>query len=163
MAKIIQLTQGYSAIVDDEDFERVNDFKWYANKTRNGLMYARRTIVFPRINGKQPQIKQHLHRFILGIEDRNIFVDFKDDNPLNCQKENLIISNSACKTHYITPRKKNKEDKGVRKHFNKWNARIKGENGKEKFLGSFDKKEDAINAYKNAMNEMIEKKGGKII
>ena len=33
MVKEIQLTQGYVALVDDEDFERVNEYKWYAQRT----------------------------------------------------------------------------------------------------------------------------------
>jgi len=163
MAKEIDLTQGYKAIVDDEDFEKVTNYKWHINKTKNGLMYARRTIVFPRKNGKQPQIKQYLHRFILGIDDKNILIDFKNDNPLDCRKDNLIISNQACKTHYITLRQKNNENKGIRKHWRKWNARIIGDNGKQIFLGSFDKKEDAKKAYDKAMKEQILKKGGKNI
>ena len=92
MAKAIELTQGCHAIVDDEDFQKVSNYKWHANKTKNGFIYARRTIVFPRKNGKQPQIKQYLHRFILGIEDKNILIDFKNNDPLDCRKSNLIIS-----------------------------------------------------------------------
>lgn len=33
--KTIQLTQGKIAMVDDEDFERLNQYKWYALKSRN--------------------------------------------------------------------------------------------------------------------------------
>jgi hypothetical protein len=29
--KTVQLTKGYVALVSDEDFERVNQFKWCAN------------------------------------------------------------------------------------------------------------------------------------
>ena len=163
MAKEINLTQGYKALIDEEDFERVTNFKWHTNKTKNGLMYARRTIVFQRVNGKQPQIKQYLHRFILGIEDKNVIIDFKDDNPLNCQKENLIISNVACKTHFRTNRKSNKENRGVRKKYNKWHARIIDEKGKQKFIGTFDKKEDAIKAFDKEVIEMMRKKGAKNI
>ncbi len=99
MAKEIELTKGFKAIVDDEDYERVNCFKWHVNETKNSLKYARRTIVFTRINGRQPQIKQYLHRYILDNFDMSVKIDFKDDNPLNCKKENFIISNEACKSH----------------------------------------------------------------
>ena len=36
MAKEIPLTQGYVALVDDEDYERVNKFKWHALALQNG-------------------------------------------------------------------------------------------------------------------------------
>ncbi len=35
--KLIPLTQGQFAIVDDEDFESLNRFKWYARKTKYGF------------------------------------------------------------------------------------------------------------------------------
>jgi len=48
-AKLIPLTQGKFAIVDKEDFNWVNKYKWYAALCR-GRYYARRLI---RNNGKQ--------------------------------------------------------------------------------------------------------------
>lgn len=47
--KAIQLTQGKVAIVDDDDFEKVNKFKWYALLSR-GRFYAARNILVS--NGK---------------------------------------------------------------------------------------------------------------
>ena len=41
--KEITLTQGQIAIVDDEDFEFLNQFKWYAHKS-NKTFYAGRNI-----------------------------------------------------------------------------------------------------------------------
>lgn len=42
MTKEIQLTRGMVAIVDDDDFERANQFKWYATKGKknNTFEYA---------------------------------------------------------------------------------------------------------------------------
>lgn len=39
--RYIPLTQGKRAIVDNDDFERIAQYKWYAHKERN-LYYARR-------------------------------------------------------------------------------------------------------------------------
>jgi hypothetical protein len=156
----IQLTKGFIAIVDDEDYERVNCFKWHVSETKNGLKYARRTIVFTRIDGKQPQIKQFLHRFVLDNFDKNIKIDFKDDNPLNCTKRNLIISNNVCKTYNAT-RRKSLLLKGVRKRYKKWNSRIfDGE--KSIFLGSFSSEEEAFKAYAKKNIELQKLNGAKL-
>ncbi len=153
----IELTQGFHALVDDEDYERVNQFKWHASKTTNGLVYARRGIVLPRVNGKQPMIKQYMHRFILNNFDAAIIIDFKDDNPLNCQKYNLIISNTACKSHNTVPRKR-KLAKGVRKHGNKFEARI-SINKRTTIIGYYDTEEQAFSAYLTKNIEVQRQKG----
>ena len=59
--KEIQLTQGQVALVDDEDFERLNQYKWCADKHRNTYYAHRRG---PTINGKQTKIK--MHHLIIG-------------------------------------------------------------------------------------------------
>src|SRR3990167_10859282 len=59
--KRIKLTQGKFAIVDNEDFEWLNQWKWHYN---NSDGYAYRTKVFRRINGKQPKEHISIHRLI---------------------------------------------------------------------------------------------------
>ena len=51
--KTIELTQGYVALVDDEDFERVNAFKWYA-QVNHKTVYAHRST--PRVNGNNASL-----------------------------------------------------------------------------------------------------------
>lgn len=77
--KTISLTKGKVALVDDEDYERVNVFKWLYN---NG--YASR-VVYHKRKGK----KIKMSRFIMNVIDKNIIIDHKDRNPLNNQKNNL--------------------------------------------------------------------------
>jgi hypothetical protein len=87
--KQIPLTQGQFALVDDEDYERVNQFKWYyimMNKN-TGLCYARRHM---NISGKDNIV--YLHRFILGISNGKSKIDHKDGNGLNNQRSNIRIS-----------------------------------------------------------------------
>ena len=70
MAKEIQLTKNKVAIVDDEDFEYLNQWKWSTNAANPRRFYAWRN---KRIEGKVNMI--YLHRFILNITDRKIHVD----------------------------------------------------------------------------------------
>ena len=57
--KEITLTRGYVALVDDEDYEELNKFKWYAN----GKMYAERH----RKNENGRDIIVSMHREILKL------------------------------------------------------------------------------------------------
>lgn len=64
--KEITLSQGKVAIVDDEDFERVNEFKWTASKESRGTkFYAIRWTTFRR-GGRR--FKLRMHRFVMGLE-----------------------------------------------------------------------------------------------
>ena len=77
--KLIPLSVGYNAQVSDEDFEYVSMFSWRLSNQR-GYLYA--------INDKFGS----LHRIILGVSDPKVFVDHKDRNGLNCQRDNIRIS-----------------------------------------------------------------------
>lgn len=79
--KIIPLSQGQVALVDDADFEAVNAFKWCAFKRRKGFHAARKV---RRADGSWAT--QYLHQFLLpGIPQ----IDHKDGNGLNNQRQNL--------------------------------------------------------------------------
>jgi len=90
--KQIPLTQGKFALVDDCDFERVNQFKWYAIRMNKGkeLFYARRHIT---VYGKDKM--QYLHRFLLGITNSKIKVDHKDGNGLNNIRSNIRLATQS--------------------------------------------------------------------
>lgn len=80
--KTINLTQGQVALVDDEDYEYLNQWKWCAHKDGN-TYYAERS---QRHNGKDVFYK--MHRVIMNTE-KGMVVDHKDHNGLNNQKDNL--------------------------------------------------------------------------
>lgn len=135
----IPLTQGRFALVDDEDFEYLNQWKWYFDHG-----YARRD---QKIEGKKRRI--YMHREII---ENSFGVDHKDNNRLNNQRSNL---RSATQAQNILNTKKYKgwtsRFKGVSWHkkSKKWMAQIRASK-KHFYLGLFDKEVDAYEAYKEA-------------
>lgn len=100
--KEIKLSKNKVALVDDEDFDRVNAFRWYASQeSRNGKKwYAIRRVTvevedFPGIKYNR-RVKIRMHRFIMGlgseiIEPTGLVVDHGPGGTLDNRKENLEI------------------------------------------------------------------------
>lgn len=138
------------AQVDDEDFEYLNQFKWFPHNRgtlKKPFLYA---IKGKRINGKQIMIS--MHRVIMNVDSVGILIDHRDHNTLNNQKYNL---RKATKTQNQTNRTSmiggTSEYLGVslRKDTNKWTARIQTKN-KYKSLGCFYSEKEAAYAYNEA-------------
>lgn len=77
----VGLTQGKVALVDDADYEKVSQFKWYACR-RGCNWYASRHLKM--VGGKQKL--QSLHHFLVPGVKR---LDHEDGNGLNNQRKNL--------------------------------------------------------------------------
>lgn len=86
--KHIPLTQGKFTIVDDEDFEWLNKYKWCAHFESN-MCYAYTNI---RINGKHRILK--MHRMIVGARHGEL-TDHRNTNGLDNRSENLRICTKA--------------------------------------------------------------------
>jgi hypothetical protein len=138
--KTIQLTKGYEAQVDDEDYERINAFKWRANVHKCGV-YATRAHWLG--GGKYKTV--HMHRQILGLpQNREKIVDHIDGNPLNNTKANLRI----CTYQQNNANSRGKsETRGVRVYRGKWEASITV-NRKTLYIGRYSELEQASSAYR---------------
>lgn len=90
--KLIPLTQGKFAHVDDEDYDRLSKYSWHAQKTPYTYYAVRNE---ENWDGKSPRKKVKLHREILGITDPNITVDHENGDGLFCVKSNLRITNHS--------------------------------------------------------------------
>lgn len=149
--RIITLTRGLEAIVDDEDYALATGFgKWQALKGKD-TWYA-------VINKRGHALL--LHRLVMGIgheSGKYKRIDHIDFNGLNCQKINLrIVSSSVNLHHRQKPMSRNKTGvTGVSwsKQKRKWTAEIKWEKVRT-HLGFFDKFEDAVAARKQKENEL---------
>lgn len=136
--KLIGLTRGLSAMVDDEDYETLNEFKWHARKSYNTFYASRRFTE----DGKQKSV--HMHRVVLGLTDLRFQGDHRDRNGLNNQRDNLRIVTNQENSF-------NTNAKGY--YFHKpsrlFRARIKI-NGKHKPLGYHKTELAAHHAYLDA-------------
>lgn len=156
--KTIFLTKNQITRVSDQDYDRVNQFKWYASARSDGKFYAKRKQWFPK-QKKYELIS--LHRFILN-PPRELDIDHIDGDGLNNQRENL---------------------RAVDKHTNMWNQKTRRTsltgfrgisidrytmnktgrpvfrasvtwNGKFHHLGRFKELEDAISAREAKVKEL---------
>jgi hypothetical protein len=139
--KRIELTQGKYATVDDVDYEKVSQHKWWAQQSNlsDHLWYAMTKIDTQVVS---------LHRFLMECPKGE--VDHKDGDGLNNRRANL---REVTKTQQRMNQKRFKNNqsgfKGVRWEANKWRARI-GVNNKHIHLGRFENKLDAAKAYNDA-------------
>lgn len=146
--KKIKLTQGQYALIDDEDFDRVKELTWHALKIHD-IFYAGSNCPVP---GTKPIKFKNLlmHRFLMGVTERRIFIDHIDHNGLNNQKYNL---RKATDDQNRSNRKAHKGSSskyvGVSKYRDKWVAIIGKKTGNI-FLGRFICEEEAAIAYNEA-------------
>jgi hypothetical protein len=134
--KEVQLTKGYVALVDDEDYESLSAYTWYA--------VIRKHTVYARTHWWQGGVRKNvsMHRMILnpivGLE-----VDHLNHNGLDNRRQNIRISTRSENAY-------NREyyGKGVQWYPQrlKWRVIIKG-----KYVGLFATKEDAEKAHAAAI------------
>lgn len=141
--RLIPLSQGKNAIVDAEDFERINQWNWSASSYRGKFRACR----FTERNGRPT----FMHHVILGIP-HDTMIDHKSGDGLDNRKQNLRRcsnqQNSFNKGMYST---NTSGFKGVvlDKTSRKWKAQITV-NGKGFSIGRFKTAEAAALAYDEA-------------
>lgn len=133
----------FVALVDDEDYDYINQWNWYVYP-QGRTFYAKRRI---KIGNKFKEL--FMHRVILNVTNDRL-VDHKDHNGLNNQRKNIRECNYT--ENAINTIKSNSRSSywGVRHKKNgKILSRIKT-NRKVINLGTYDTEKEAALAYNRA-------------
>jgi|SRR5208282_2729096 len=157
--KVIPLTKGYAASVDDDDFGRLNAFKWCALviRRRDGSVLHVYAVRWVAIAGEK-RILQYMHRFITDVTDPKTHVDHENHDGLNNQRHNLRIAtpmqNHGNQLKQSFPA--SSKFKGVYwdKQQRRWIAQLQT-HGRSKKLGRFCSEEAAALAYDSAARELF--------
>ena len=128
----IELTRGYKAIVDEEDFERVSQHKW---------LYIEQGYARTKINRKT----MSLHRFIMNARPGQV-VDHRNHDKLDNRRTNLrICTQRQNSMNKRTPA--GRRFKGIDLHHcGRYRARVRRD-GKLLFVGWADTPEEAAALY----------------
>lgn len=148
MSKLIPLHSrkflGLFAVVDDADYELVNQFKWCPAK-RAKTFYAVTNIYEADGKHKMP----YLHRLITGFNGE---VDHISRDGLDCRRSNLRPASSS-QNNQNQDRRGRTGFKGVWIARNRFSAFIGGSREGRTYLGMFDTAVEAARAYNEAALE----------
>lgn len=148
----ISVSRGkYTALIDDEDYALVSQYKWRAYKGgdpgKNGTVYA--IAHTPMVNGKRSSVI--MHRLIMKAP-KGVLVDHRDFYGLNNQKQNLrIASDEQNGQHKQKQSNTSSRFKGVSldKRHGTWKCQINID-GVLVWLGQFQSELAAAQAYDEA-------------
>lgn len=147
--KVIPLTQGQVALVDDADYEALSTRKWNASNLR-GKFYAQSCVWLPDV---KKCTGVYMHQVLLPkAKARGLVVAHLDGNGLNNQRANLrAVTRGRAQANNVRPRGKS-GFRGVSFMatctVNPWRARISaGTPGKFVNIGFYPTKEEAAAAY----------------
>ena len=149
--KMIPLTQGKVALVDDGDYESLSKYKWYTHRNAKGKFYAARNI---NVNGKRKTLRMHVS--ILGKVD-GMMIDHINGSTVDNRRCNLRRCTNAENLRNRGATKSNKSGfKGVtwRNKNNKWHSYIRY-NGRAIHLGYFTCLVKAAKAYDEAARRLF--------
>lgn len=151
--KEIQLTRGRVALVDDEDFEYLSQFTWYAMKSRP----SDRPVRTAKVNGSRwlPRFLYHDVADRMGM--KYVTVDHINGNPLDNRRSNLRAATHSQNLHNRgKPGHNTSGIKGVSfdKRTGRFDARVMVKR-KQYWLGRFDTPAEAGLAVSQKRRELV--------
>jgi hypothetical protein len=143
--RVIGLSKGFQAEVDDEDYEKVSNRKWYALVTKRAVYACNKETGRPAVL---------MHRVIMDAP-RGMLVDHRDRNGLNNCRSNLRLCTQSENHRNKMTFKGSSKYKGVflRKRDGTWCAQIAIDRHIT-HLGTFKTESEAAIAYNVAAVKM---------
>lgn len=147
--KYIQLKHNLQAIVDDEDYEYINQWRWHSYNGYAVRAMRMKSSEYGKKDGKYVTVK--MHRLIVNAS-KDKEVDHINGNPLDNRKTNLrLVTSQQNKWNQKTKTNNTSGFKGVslfkdRFRSKPWRAYIVIDN-KQKSLGVYESKLEAARAY----------------
>jgi len=156
--KKLSTIYGETLLVDDEDYEKAKQYRWTIKSSKG----KRQVVTYSQRKGS-PYEEASYKKLILGLVSKMTL--FKNDNPLDLRKENIIVFDtksefmSALAIRYRNKLSNPKPKKGInaqteyigvkletRDRLHPWYAHIRYKK-KRYYIGSFTKDEYAAYAY----------------
>ncbi len=149
--KYIPLTQGMFAIVDDEDYDYLMQWKWHARKRKHTFYAAR---VARIADDAETRTQIWMHRVILNTP-LGMETDHRNHNGLDNRKENIRVCTRGENQHNQSPQlSRASKYKGIYRHHTKWRAQI-CHRGKALPIGRFETEIEAAKAYDARAKEVF--------
>lgn len=146
--KKIELTQNQITLVDDEDFERLNQFKWCAH-------YNKHTKKFYAVRAKNKKLIR-MHRFIMNCPDNKLVDHENHDTLLNCKYNLRIVTYSQNYMNMKSHKNSKSKYKGIcwDKQMKKWKAQIQC-NYRHIHIGLYKTEIEGAKAYNEKAKELF--------
>lgn len=154
MSKLIPLTQNQFTIIDDEDYEKVNQYKWFALFRNNGIVACRKEWK----NNKSKTI--YLSRFIMNCPKNKLVDHINHNTLLNCKYNLRIVTKSQNAMNSKKRKNTTSKYKGVtyiinkRKIIKRWIVNIR-KNNKSTYIGTFNTEKEGAIAYNFKAKELF--------
>lgn len=150
-SRLIPLTRGYIAIVDAEDYDRLNAFLWGSHKDHDIVYAVRARSRFETDSGKWDK----MHWAVIGKPKKGLMIDHINGNGLDNRKKNLrvVTNRQNCQNRHHATGVSKYPGVYYEKRTRKWIAQAQI-NGKNLYIGSFTTEELASDAYKRIVEPL---------
>lgn len=145
--RLIPLTQGRVALVDIEDFEELNKYKWQSHRNHA----SRHKAVTKKPDGKWCYITILMHRFIMKAK-KGQEIDHVNGNGLDNRKVNLRFCTRSQNCSNSVKKNKSKKYKGIYfrdRSGGSWEVMVIFKRQRH-FIGIFKNEKEAALAYNEA-------------